>query len=92
MRQVPKTKKMARFEARYRKQLKLCGFRSHIMAQLRRGVLIDQKIFGDGLTDDESKELLRLQKLVWYYAAWKTNDSSGRMVRRLNRMLKNLGR
>ena len=87
---IPKTKKMARFEARYRKQLKICGFRSQVRAQLRRGELIDKEIYGVGLTVEESNELERLQKLVGYYADWKTNDSQGRLNRRLARMLARL--
>ncbi len=85
----PRTQKMIRLEARYRRQLKLCGFRSYVRAQQRRSELIDKHVDGTA-SPDELAELERLQTLVGYYADWKTNDSIGRSLRRTGRLLKKL--
>lgn len=77
----PQTKVQQAREARYRKQLKLCGFRSWKQANRRRAELIAE---GSTL---KSKELLRLQDLCSYYSAWKTDDIVGRCRRKLDRLI-----
>lgn len=81
------TKTQQKREARYRKQLKKCGFRSWKKANQRRGELIDQEIE----TGVEPEGLADLQKLCDLYLKWKTNDVDGRQVRRLKRLGRKLG-
>lgn len=77
------TKTQQQREARYRRQLAKCGFRSWKRANCRRGELI--------ASDVASLELDELQHLCDLYLIWKTNDERGRSVRRLDRLLKQLG-
>lgn len=72
------TKMQVRAESRYRKQLKLCGFRSWKAANNRRCDLIN--------AGSECDELAALQHLADLYLDWK--HSTTNLKRRLNRMLK----
>lgn len=78
------SKAKIRREQRYRAQLKACGFRSWKAANLRRGELIDVKVYGKP-TDDQAEELRALQILADLYVQWKTDDLIGRMNRKLER-------
>ncbi len=76
------TKLQQRREAQYRAALLECGFRSWRRANHRRGELIDLSI--DHLaTAAEEVELSQLQRLADRYIIWKTNDCTGRSIRRL---------
>lgn len=88
---MSQTKTQAKREARYRAQLKKCGFRSWKRANARRGDLIDRSV-RDVSTEAEEQELVELQKLADFYLWWKTNDDIGRCNRRLGRLVAKLKR
>lgn len=73
-------------ERLYREQLRLCGFRSWSRANERRCDLIDLAI----ATGGEPLALAALQRLADLYVTWKTNDQTGRSIRRAERLLNRL--
>jgi len=77
-------------ESQYRKSLRQCGFRSWKRANLRRGELIAKSVYGQ-TSDSEELELAGLQRLADLYVKWKTNDATGRSIRRLKRLQKKIG-
>lgn len=77
------TKAQERRREKYLAQLKKCGFRSWKRANARRFELIE--CYADGDTADAAEEWFQLQQLCRLYVAWKTNDSLGREIRRLNK-------
>lgn len=84
------TKLQQRREARYRRALRQCGFRSWVRANRRRSELIALEI-ASRATADEQRELAQLQKLADVYVRWKTNDSTGRSIRCLKWLGAKLG-
>lgn len=87
-RTVKGTKKQIRAEARYRAQLRLCGFRSWIAASRVRTELIS---FGGWLDEERAERLEQLQVLAQLYLTWKTNDDLGRQARWHKKQLKRYG-
>jgi len=73
-------------ESRYRKALRECRFRSWKRANARRAELIEKSVKSEA-TEEEEHELERLQRLADLYVTWKTNDATGRAIRRLERRL-----
>ena len=73
--------------ARYMAALHQCGFRSWKRANARRADLCYKKTYVS-LSADERAEFAALQKLSSLYVKWKTNDATGRAIRRLQRLQK----
>lgn len=82
---IKQTKAQCRRKARYQAALRESGFRSWLLANRRRSDLIDREIEGCA-SADELAELERLQRLADCYIIWKTNDATGRSIRRLTRL------
>jgi hypothetical protein len=78
------TKIQQQREARYREALRKSGFRSWKRANARRAALIAKSVYGYA-TQAENQELEQLQTVADLYATWKTNDATGRLIRRLKR-------
>lgn len=73
--------------ARYLAALRRCGFRSWKRANARRADFCWQIAYSS-LNSDEHAEFAALQKLASLYTKWKTNDATGRAIRRLQRLQK----
>lgn len=82
MKRLPRTKAQEKREQRYRAQLRVCGFRSWKRANQRRSDLVDLSVE----SGEDSPELVQLQKLCGLYVKWKSNDATGRWLRRIKRL------
>lgn len=82
------TKAQLQLKKSYQAALKKCGFRSWTAANKHRSELIHKKIYGETFSDEEAKELDRLQKLTEKYTRYKTNDSQRKMIQKMDRMFR----
>lgn len=83
------TKIQEQRKARYRTQLRKCGFRSWRRANIRRYALIEKKV-AKTISEDEDHELALLQKLADCWQMYRAGDGLGRTSRRLKRLAAHL--